>query len=163
MARIESASDFQFESYKIDSVRLEMKRVLGLLEFRGCIDPESVELKIELRESIYIKSTKRYIGSLELGLLILPPEKPKQKTDEESLLKVTLSIVGLFKVKQEGRLEKETEENLVKLQIPAILLPYARATLSSLLANAGFGSVVLPLINVHKIAKESSLTIREID
>lgn len=163
MGRIESASVFQFESYKIDSVHLEMKRLVGLLEFRGCVDPESIKLEIGLRNPIYIKSKKRYIGSLELSLSVLQPEKSKQKTDDGSLLKVTLSIVGLFKVEQEGRLEKNIEEDLVKIQIPAILLPYARATLSSLLANAGFGSVVLPLINVHKLAQETALTISETD
>ena len=48
---------------------------------------------------------------------------------------------------------KDVEKNIITLQFPSILLPYLRSTLTSILANAGFGSVVLPLINLVEVAK----------
>ena len=56
MGGIESASAFQFESYKIDTVHLEMRRIVSLLEFRGYFDPDSINLQIGIREPTYFKT-----------------------------------------------------------------------------------------------------------
>jgi hypothetical protein len=152
---------FQFESYKVDSLRLEMKRILGLLEFQGCIDPKNLHFQIAIRDPIYYKRQKRYLGGISLNLRLSPSEKKEPPSDENALLKIDLSITGLFKSQE--RLDNATEENLAKLQVPAILLPYARATISSLLANAGFGSVVFPLINIHELAKKAQLKINVVE
>ncbi|MDQ7031324.1 MAG: protein-export chaperone SecB [Desulfonauticus sp.] len=66
---------------------------------------------------------------------------------------------------EEGKLEKEVEEKLVKYQIPALLFPYLRGTITSFLSNAGFASVILPLINIYALAKDylSDMDIEIID
>jgi len=158
-------SAFEFESYKIDSLHLEMKRVLGVLEFRGNIDQKTLLLDISFREPLYIKRQKKYVGGLVIKLTVAPPVKNgqgDQPKEENIILRIDLSISGLFRTEQ-GQFDPKTEQNLVTQQIPAILFPYVRATLSSLLANAGFGSVVLPLINIHEVAKKAKLEIKEVD
>jgi preprotein translocase subunit SecB len=74
-------------------------------------------------------------------------------TDEDRLLFVEGGIAGLFTV-DKGKFDKGTEKGLVRIQIPALLLPYLRGTITSLLANAGYGTVILPLINIHALAEE---------
>ena len=164
MSRIKESA-FECESYKIDSVRLEMKRNLGMLESRGTIDPKNLIFKVGLRDPFFIKSQNRYIGSLLLELIVVLPKPTNEneiQNEEDALLKINLSITGLFKV-DKGRFEPKIEENLAKIQIPAILFPYARSTLSSLLANGGYGSVVLPLVNVQELAKQTPIKVKELD
>jgi preprotein translocase subunit SecB len=52
------------------------------------------------------------------------------------------------------------EEKLVRLQIPALLFPYLRPGVTSLLANAGFPGVMFPLINVQALAADAGNKIR---
>ncbi len=158
-------STFHFESYKIDSLHLEMKRTLGMLEFRGNIDPKTLRLDVSFREPLYMKSQKKYLGGLVIKLTVALPiqnGQGDQPKEENIILKIDLSILGLFRAEQ-GQFDPKIEQNLVTLQIPAILFPYVRATLSSLLANAGLGSVILPLINIHEVAKKANLKIKEVD
>lgn len=63
-------------------------------------------------------------------------------------------ISGFFKI-IDGKLTEEAEKNLVRFQIPAILFPFLRSAVSSLLINAGFLAVVIPLINVHEMASQA--------
>jgi preprotein translocase subunit SecB len=76
------------------------------------------------------------------------------KKEVVPLIKCEVSIVGMFSAEQ-GRFSKDIEDKLVKIQIPAILMPYVRATITSLLAHAGFGSVIFPLINIHEVARQA--------
>ena len=48
----------------------------------------------------------------------------------------------------------DKEERVAKNQIPALLSPYLRAAITATLASAGFGAVVLPLINFNALAEE---------
>lgn len=152
-------SDFQFESYKIDKVELNMQHTFGLLELKGNIDESLWELKISIRDPLFSHSQKKYVGGLDAGLYLILPEESRKEGQEDTLLKIEIGIVGIFKVKDD-RFNKEIEEQLVKHSIPAILFPYVRAAMTSLLSNAGFGSVVLPLINIQKLAKD---TLRSVD
>ncbi len=152
MGSIKSA--FQFESYKIDKINLEMLHSLNLLEFKGNIDPELWEFKIGLRKPLYFENNKKYIGGLDFCLKLLPKSSQGDKEKNEPLLTIEIGIAGIFAVKDK-RFDSEIEKQLVKVQIPAILFPYIRGALTSLLANAGFGSVVIPLINIHELANKS--------
>lgn len=150
-------SAFKFESYKVDIVRLDIQRIMGLIELTGNIDPSLWNMSLTLREPLYFKKQNKYLGGLDTLLTVMSTEpETEKKTDDKNvpLIKVVVGIAGLFSA-VEGSFPKETEDNLVKIQIPVILLPYVRATISSLLANAGFGSVMLPLININELAKKS--------
>lgn len=147
-------SSFKFETYKVDVLIFEVKRIVGLLEFAGNIDPNSWKLSIAVREPLYSQSRKKYIGGLDTNLCLFPPEV-KTEDKNEALIKLDVGIAGIFSTAEEGGFEKEVVENLVRVQIPAILFPYIRATITSLLANAGFGSVILPLVNMTELAKQA--------
>ena len=149
-------SAFKFESYKVDTVRFDIQRIFGLLEVTGNIDPNLWKLSINIREPLYFKTQKKYLGGLDTSIFVMPPETEiEDKKNKEPLIKMDVGIAGIFSVVEEERFEKKVEDTLVKIQIPAILFPYVRATMSSLLANAGFGSVMLPLININELAKQS--------
>lgn len=145
-------SEFQFKSYKIDRFRYQMTPYLQLLEINETFDQNLWELEIGVRQPLFSKGQKAYIGGLDIRLsLELPDDQDKEKKIE--ILQLEAGIAGLFVVK-EGKFEKETEEKLVKYQIPALLLPYLRGTITSFLSNAGFASVILPLINIHALAEK---------
>ena len=140
-----------------------------VLAFSGIIPQQAWQITINIREPLYIKSKKNYIGGLDVCLKMSSINSKKQieKNSEEenktAILELKIGIAGLFAVEEE-KFSKEVEDNLVKVQIPAILFPYVRATITSLLANAGFGATILPLFNIHEIAKQSpSIKIKEID
>ncbi|MFI3257973.1 MAG: hypothetical protein R3Y36_06725 [Spirochaetales bacterium] len=44
-----------------------------------------------------------------------------------------------------------------------ILLPYLRATLTSVLSSSGFSVILMPLININKVAKELNVEIEDLD
>lgn len=163
-------ASFKFESYKVDYLVFDIKRILGLLELNETINPKDWRYSLAFREPLFSASGKKYIGGIDIGVYLLPIEGRgdnhfiKKEDIKDFLIKLELGTAGVFSV-EEGRFSKEIEEKLVKLQIPALLLPYARATITALLANAGFGSIVLPLINLHEAAKETigNIEIKVID
>lgn len=153
MGSIESL--FKFKSYKIDHLEFKMIHSIELLEFVGVIDPEFWEYSINIRRPIFMKSKNIYIGGIDCTLSLFPKEyNEKEKKKENALVYLNGGIAGSFGV-GDKRFENKIEQNLVRKQIPAILFPYLRATISSLLANSGFGSINVPLINIHKLAEDS--------
>ncbi|MFH1282038.1 MAG: protein-export chaperone SecB [bacterium] len=133
-----------------------MKKDVGVLELSGNIKQDLWEFKIGVRQPIFYKKTNKYIGGIDLGLYLYGQNiKEEDKKPENAIIVVEAGIAGLFAVQEDKRFDEETENSLVRIQIPALLFPYLRGAITSLLANAGFGSVVLPLINIHELAKES--------
>ena len=89
----------------------------------------------------------------------------KEETSLETIndiVKLEIGIAGIFSA-EEGKFEKDTEENLVKIQIPMILFPYLRSAVTSIFAHGGLGSFLFPSINVQELAKNASLQIQEIE
>jgi preprotein translocase subunit SecB len=56
-------------------------------------------------------------------------------------------------------MDPQREKNMVQINIPAILLPYLRSAITTILSQAGFGTIVLPLINIYEIAKQQTTEI----
>jgi preprotein translocase subunit SecB len=48
---------------------------------------------------------------------------------------------------------------MVRINIPAILLPYLRAAITTIISQAGFGTIVFPLINIYEIAASHPVNI----
>ncbi len=149
-------SSFQFLSYKIHHVSLTCPRP-SFQSLQGqIIDPEDTwKLRINVRDPWYLTKAKVYIGGLDCSLQLFDKGIPEEdRNSDNASLAIKVSISGLFGV-DEGQFKKELEEQLVKVQIPAILFPYVRASVTALLANAGFGSVMLPLINMNEVGKNA--------
>jgi hypothetical protein len=149
-------SEFQFRSYKVDRFKLETKPQVGLLARREGFSPEDWDIKFRFRHPVYLKKEKTYVGGLDMLVSILEERKESEDADNSMgpfLVRLDAGIAGTFTVS--GRLDKKTEETLVKIQIPALLLPYLRGTISSFLANSGFGTLIFPLINIHTAAENA--------
>ncbi len=147
------SSEFQFVSYKIDEFNCEMTKQLQLLFFTGTFQSEDWNVSIALGVPSYIINKKSYLVSFKINCKLMP-------SNDDVLCNLTTGITGVFKVN-----EKLANEDIVKVHFPTLLLPYLRGTISSFLANAGFGNFILPLFNMHELAREqlNDVPINEID
>ena len=150
-------SSFQFSSFKVDFLKLDVKKELALLELTGRIDPSLWDLKIAIRPPTFFKNKKYYVGGINAALLLYPKVMTEEeKNTSEALVTMEAGIAGIFNISDDvDRFPPEVEKQLAFTQMPAILLPYLRATMTTLLASAGFGSVIIPLINIQKFTKDS--------
>lgn len=147
-------SAFRFESYKVDFLTYRMKSTVAMLSVPGTPENTTWNLQFAFRQPMYLKVPKKYVTGMNVKLLLLPGSPEAPGVSEDSMLELELGISGLFSV-EEDRLAAEVEQELVKVHAPAILFPYVRSTLTSLLSNAGFGSFILPLLNIQEMAKQT--------
>jgi len=156
MAESSVKSSFQFKAFKVDKINFFSKPDINVLTRMNSIPAEDMNLGFAIRQPIYFSSEKIYVGGFDTLFRVIAPNEVNDSvsdSEEDVLVKLELGIAGVFTV-EDDRLSQEMEEGLVKIHIPAILMPYARSAMTSLLANSGFGGVLFPLINIHEIAKE---------
>lgn len=139
---VEKSDIFQFKSFKIDSLELEAQNNIGLLK-KTFDQSDDFNYALGFPPPMYIEEQKEYIVRLAVRI-----------SDKEQLVKVSGIITGLFSV--EERLDPDKEKTFVVSHAPAIILPYIRSALTNLFASAGYGCVVLPLINLTKMISEKS-------
>jgi hypothetical protein len=151
-------SALRFVSYRLDHLRLKAKADIATLAgdpVEASNNEDEWDIKLGVRTPQYYSKRKIYIGGVDCGLFMFPKEMPKdERKPDASTVFVEVGISGAFDV-EAGRLEKEIEDKLVRVQIPAILFPYVRASVTLLLASAGVGSVILPLINMNEVGKNA--------
>ena len=140
-------SSFIFKSYKVSNLQLKSPKTLGVLGLPGYIDPSLWHFEFNLSAPAYFSSQKIYICELTCKAVA----KVSKDSDEE-IVSVVAQVAGSFEVAE--KFEEKVEENLVKHQGPALLFPYVRSTITSVLANAGFGSVIFPLMNLYEFSKK---------
>ncbi|MBI9095177.1 MAG: protein-export chaperone SecB [Sphaerochaeta sp.] len=148
-------ADFQLLSYKVDTIKFSVESSLGVLQCKESIDSDRFQLGIKIRtpqKFIYMHDKVEYVGGLDIRVGLLSTEK-----EGREIATGEFGIAGIFK--RVGTLQEELEEHMVKETIPSILLGYLRSIISSTFANAGFGSVIIPLININKLVQQSNLTI----
>ena len=68
---------------------------------------------------------------------------------DNPLFSLEASMVGEFTV--EGEVSDEIRESRVKYQMPTLLYPYLRATITSFFANSGYGAFIFPVINMRAV------------
>jgi preprotein translocase subunit SecB len=142
-------SGFRFISYKVDSVELKMRNNLFLLSKK--IFDEDWDVEIGMRIPQYFTGNKVYLAGLDCTMTYPPLEGDESK---EPSIFLTAGIMGLFEV-DEGRFPPEMEKKFVRSHLPTLVMPYVRATMTSLLANAGIGIHIFPLVNMHEIASKT--------
>jgi preprotein translocase subunit SecB len=149
-----NASSFTFKSYLVNIFNLDVKgfseNTLKLLQpgekpltgewsFEvALIHPQYSKSAKVYTCGVKVKSTLRYLLEDKLG---------------DPYCTLEAGIVGQFQA--DGELSKEIEENIVKYQAPTILFPYLRGAITTFLATAGFGTVLIPLVNMNKTAEIS--------
>lgn len=146
-------SEFIFDSFKIDHIKFEMKPNSNLIGFKGMIDPALWEIQIDFRDPQYFQNENFYITGLIIRMSVFERGADGIKIEQTPpLINFSAGIIGKF-LSKDGRFPKEIEDNFVKSNAPAILLPHLRALVSSSFALMGFGTVIVPLINIHETAK----------
>jgi preprotein translocase subunit SecB len=145
---VESA--FKFVAYNIHHASLRMSQVeIG----RQSRESDVWQVKLGIAVPEYHVKRKAYVSAVSCGLFLFDKDPEKEGLlPEQAIVGLEMAIAGIFEV-QADRLEKRTEEQLVRAQLPALLFPYLRGAMTSLLANAGFGSVIIPLINMNEAGK----------
>jgi preprotein translocase subunit SecB len=148
MGGVESA--FQFISFKLDTFSLEVTRNLRTLTYDRRLAPNQVEMAVRIRNPLRLSDRTKYLGGLDVDISLY---SSGNRTQNDKMVSARAGIMGLFKTV--GSFEEETEQTLVRLQIPTILFPYLRAAVSTLLVSAGFPGIVLPLINVPELVRQT--------
>lgn len=137
-------SSFQFLSYKIDKMSLEIADNTNVL-MKKFDSRDDWSFSVRIRPPLYFVSEKIYIGGLDICVHAGEKESPD--------VFLHAGIAGVFKVVG-GDIPADREEKVAKNQIPALLSPYLRAGITGVLALSGFSSVVLPLFNFNKLAED---------
>ena len=153
MAESSITAEFEFVSYKIDSISMKMGNDISFLMNTVPIQPDCIELSIKLRdtEKFIIKGKATYIGGLMTLIRIT------DGVNGPIMLEGQFGISGMFT--SENSVDNQAEETFAKVNLPALLMPYLRATMTNILSNAGFGTMLFPLINVYELAKTQNLSI----
>lgn len=136
-------SGLQFLSYKVDNIKLHMRNTLRMLGASFDQQPEW-KFRYGVSQPLYIKSEDVYVSGVTVIAVLGKVKKPD--------VKLEMSISGIFKLI--GDPEKKQREEFVKVQMPAILSPYVRSAITYVLAMAGFGQVIPPLVNYRQIAED---------
>ena len=148
-------ADFQFVSYKVDEIKFKVTQTLRVLQCKDMVDQEQINLQLAIKQpSRYIRENQPtiYIGGLKIKVKLVDKDD-KRKT----IASGEFGISGLFKKHHE--IPADQEEYMVKTTIPAILLSYLRASITTTIANAGFGSTILPLINISNLVSKMNIQI----
>jgi len=153
MAESSVIAEFDFISYKIDTISMKMGNEISYLMNTDPIKPDFINLSIKLRdpEKFIVNGKVTYIGGLMTQVKII------NEADGAAMLEGQFGISGLFTSK--GSAEEHAEENFAKINLPALLMPYLRATMTNILSNAGFGTMLFPLVNIYELVRTQNLSI----
>ncbi|GHV04717.1 hypothetical protein FACS189485_10610 [Spirochaetia bacterium] len=145
-------TSFQFVSYKIDKTSLRSAQNIKNLIWSMVLPGYRTDLRFSIRNvGKYFFSEKiHYVGGIDITLKIVDK-------DQNMLLNGEFGIAGLFQI--DGKIEKTQEENMASYNIPTILLPYLRSAITTVISQSGFGTFVLPLINIYEIARKNPVEI----
>ena len=138
---------FNFRGFKVDKISLDMKPQVQVLELSDYSNYQW-DINISIRHVTYIIEHKIYIAGIDCNLKLYSTNS--QKNQDDVLAQLNIGCAGSFGVNS-NRFEAEVESRIVKLQFTALLFSQIRGTISSILANAGYGSVLLPLINIQQM------------
>jgi preprotein translocase subunit SecB len=125
-------------------------------------------MSFKFRQPLFSKEESVYIAGFETQFLFfhdtMADYQYEETPPEKAFLQLEIGIVGMF-ISSGGRFSEEIELNLVRIQAPALLMPYVRGAASSILALSGFGAVPFPLINIHELARKalSEISVKELE
>lgn len=147
-----ATSSFSFRAFKVDSVSLQMRQDLAALELAPGPGTDW-EVGVSVRVPTFFSKPKIYVCGVDCTIYLFLKGAPA-KTPEHALVTLTMGGVGSFFVSGEP-FTPELEKSIVRLQFPALIFAHLRASAMSLLSTAGYGSVLLPLMNMHEVSKQT--------
>ena len=146
----------QLEAYKIDHVAFNVVPNMAVLRQKTHSDCV-VAFDLAFRDvQRFFNEQGQYIYITGLKTRVKIDSTSLQKTIAEGEFCITGSFL------QQGELDKETEERLIKYQAPAILMPYLRAAMSFIVTSAGFSTIIFPLVNINTAARSCDIKIIDV-
>jgi len=142
-------SEIKFLSYKIDDFTFDSVKDLNILSFSGALDPKGWKYEFSLGAPTFFKKRALYVVNVKCTLSHII----KTGEVEKNILTIKCSLSGAFE-SSNGQISSDVEERIVKYHLPTILFPYLRGTVTTFVANSGFGPLVFPLVNINKIADD---------
>jgi preprotein translocase subunit SecB len=116
---------------------------MNVLDFSKKSVTDELLIKIDLNSSFSKKSTNKYIIEFNLHLL---------NADNEENFDLKIKAIGVFKT--EETITKEFKDSdFVKINSPAIVFPYLRSFVTTIISNSGYHTVILPAFNFAKSHK----------
>jgi preprotein translocase subunit SecB len=145
-------ASFQFVSYKVDTVNVQVTKNINTLLIYSLLPSNRINFEIAFRKAgkYFLNDAVHYVGGLNIKIEIYD-------INNKQILSGDFGISGLFRLT--GETNRNFEENMVHVNIPAILLPYLRSAITTILSQAGFGTIVLPLINIYEMTKQNPVEI----
>lgn len=160
-------SGFQLLNYKVDNFQIKNKpRLDCILKVLKPEDDDKWNISVAIMQPTFYKKNLNCLGGFKIEMFLPDMSiEENNRNKDNSIISLECNIVGLFKVVDNDDFEKQQSnyEDLIKYQMPALLLPFLRATITSFFASAGYGSFIFPLINVFQMAQEKEITIKYIE
>ncbi len=123
-----------------------------------------------VRESHIVRNPSEQ-GNISVAMnpsgIVIPEDKLFQLyldvelKDENDSLKINIAVLGIFKFRQNVKLE--TLENYFYVNAPAIMFPYVRSYISALTSLSGLNVINLPLLNMTSMGAELKANTKTIE
>lgn len=147
-------SSFQFVSYKIDDIKLTAIPNIANLEFPGPLGADQVQLQVGVNNPQAAEDRRHFVIGIRSRTVLFRESTAKP---ESRMAELVIGLSGVFISNED--LDDATKDKLVKLQAPAILFAYMRSAITSILSAAGYGGVILPLVNMSAVAENAKLEV----
>ena len=144
---------FQFLSYKIDRIEFKIdnqpRNVLADMSPSSCGISYTISARNVFR--VHRSFDTLYFGGMDLNFTV----------QDNSKLPVAFGSLGIEGAFSAFSLSAEQEAALVHTNMPQLLYPYVRSTVTTVLGQAGITSVILPIINVMNAFAHSQIVITD--
>lgn len=144
-------SGLEFMSYRVVDMEIKTLPTIAML-FAEISSESEWGIGIGFSDITFVPSDGLYVVPLAVTMRLLQIGDSERLPDDESYISANATISGVFRFTEECTLDDGLREKMIRQQAPAIIMPYLRATISTMLISAGFGGVTMPLINMYEMA-----------
>ncbi len=146
-------NEFEFISYKIDEIELKLDNKIQNLLSDSASNSYIINFSLLFRNALRIEQENKFLYLSGIGLVYTI-----KNTNNKIIGKGKIGLEGVF---SSPIIDYDAQLYFVKDRIPAILFPYLRTALTTILSQAGIGSYTLPLINISALAHDADIKIIE--
>ena len=143
-------SAMEFLTYRVIDADLHVEPLTALLFARS---EEDTQWQVRVTLCDITVDNGIYIVPVHVGMRLLKLREFEEKQEAEPYVTTNVTVAGVFRFSQGNDWSDALRDKMLRNQAPAIVFPFVRATIGTLLNNAGFGSVVVPLMNMNTIAE----------
>lgn len=148
----------QLLNYKLSELSIEMRPYVGLLHFRPNQSKDIWKFSYSIPPIVHLPAEDLFIVSFAMRTqLQTAGDMDVHPGEEQEFVDCRGCVSGLFRFVEE--VSEETRNKMLKYNATAILLPYLRAGLTNILAQAGFGCILPPILNIKEMVDKHEVLI----